>query len=459
MKLADSVMVNDVVELFLAAKPVPPSIWECYILTPQGKYAPIKLKTIEIDRNYQENWGDIIDIEVTLPLGLYNSEIKPFKDQLTLELIRRKITDSEESEEVDVDYSRRLKLITRDESDQEMESNAVGVNNTEVMDRSQLIDVTFQALDLVVEKLRLFEVGGIYRNAVPADVLRYILTDVASRLNLELEDSIRGVDLVEPNNKKPSENIIVPHGTRPQDLVELIQKYCGGVYSTGIAQYVQDGLWYVWPLYNTKRFDDEFKTLHILNIPPTELPAVERTWLKRDQGLVVLSTGVTKHISVSNIIQMNLGNGVRYTHATQLLQGFGKQGYGSLTDVKDTTTRKGNKCIITRADNNSEYYAIERGDFNYAPVSEDRITDNPFVQTSRLAKRFGSTFFITWENSVPELLYPGMPTKITYRKENDIVEVFGTLLEAKHLIQDLSDSPRAGKQVSTSMLTVFLEPK
>ncbi|MBE0438213.1 MAG: hypothetical protein IBX57_00405 [Gammaproteobacteria bacterium] len=420
------------------------NVWSCRIITDTGIFKPVKFLSMDIDRTYDINFTDYINLELSISKGVFTHHLIPNKDHLIVEVKRTPIKETVDDDEVvDEIFVRRYKAILKDETDETMASKSKTSQDAEASDLSGPITVSMQLLDIAAEQVRFYELGGIYKHVVPGDVIKYCLTDVSSRLDLAVEDSVMGVDMVEPDNTTPNRQVVIPHGIRPQDLPAFIQHNWGGVYNSDVGCYLQDGLWYVWPLFNTQRFDLEVRTMLIYNLPEDKYPGVERSYRLNGTQAIVLSTGQSTQKDFSSHQRMNEGNGVRFTHASRVMDGFG--------EVIDNTFK------VTRSLNNSEFSFPNGDGYSYAPISPKRITDNVFAEASRLAKRKGSFLNLVWENSRPEIVYPGMPVKLLYLKDDKVQEVLGVVYKAQHLIQDNKPGPIGGKQVTNSSLVLFIE--
>jgi len=416
--------------------------WSCVIETPDAIFEPLRLLSIDIDRSYNKNYGDDIIITLNVPMGMYFHKLLPNRNNLIIELTRSPITqpgqDSTESP-----YIRRYKALPIDDNDPSMSAKSESIQDPDLADKQGMLDIDFQLLDIQIEKIRLYQVGGIYTDVIPGDVAKYVLSNLTKSIKLNEEEKLKGVDMVPPDNTVVRKHVILTQGTPPFQVPEVIQRYNGGIYKTGISCYLQDGIWYIWPMFNTKRYDLEPKNLTIYNLPSTKMPGVERTFRVSGDGIHVLSTGNSTQRDNSLGDLINKGNGLRFTNPNRIWDGFG--------ETKD------NVFTSSRVENNTEVRLIDRDDFNYAPISEDRITDNGFHQISRLAKRNGSVLGLVWENSKIDLLYPGMPVKVVYLENNKIKNRFGVLIKTQHFINDPKKGAARVEFKTNSALTVFVE--
>lgn len=425
------------------AKPVH-AFWSCIIETPEKTIEPIKLFSLDIVRNYDENFSDLIIADMMLPAGVYEYEIWPYRNELTILIKKHPINETNDKESNDENViARRYRAIPTKQSSETIKGSNAVVGNKEELDISNLVRVEFQLMDIALEQIRLYEVGGIYKNEIPGSVAKHVLTKVSTSVNLPVEDRIHGVSMVSPDNKKINKHVVLPHGIKPMDVPTYIQDNWGGIYSTGIGCYLQNGFWYIWPEFNTRRFETSEDTLTIFNLPPNLYNGIERTYRVTDRQTVIIATGDVAHEDNTLKNQLNRGSGTRFVFGDKLFNGFG--------------TTQNNKHTLNRASNTAEFFGIARNNNTYIPVSPERITNNIFAQTSRLAKSKGSIITLVWEYTDSDIIYPGMPVKFVYVKNNEVVEMYGVVYRVHHFIHTNQEGLKPGRYLTNSAITIFVE--
>jgi hypothetical protein len=224
-----------------------------------------------------------------------------------------------------------------------------------------------------------------------------------------------------------------------------VHYHCGGLYSAGLGYYLQDDHWYVFPVYDNTRFNDGDPTLTIINVPPNRLPGIERTYRKDGDNLVVLATGDAKFRDLSNLAQLNAGNGVRFADASKMMQDF--------------VTVKGNKAQAARAKNNTEIVGDKRpNNVNYVTTALRGINANPYVEYSALTARQGSGINLVWENADHTLIHPGMPARVMYLDGDEVKELYG-VLQGAHLYASMREVGVTSERFVNHMtLSVFVKP-
>lgn len=423
--------------------------WECVIITPTQRITPLKFFSCDDERDYVNNFGNYVVAELLIPEGTYTHDLLPYKQQLKIELTRKPYSYNNDGIQDEPPTVKEYRAVLEQETDQTVSAQSTHAQDKFASDLNNQLRVRFQLLDLALEQIRLIETGGIYRNEIPGDVARYMLNYVSQQIDVSEENAIRGIDAVPWDNQHPARQIIIPQGTKAQDVAALIQDDWGGIYNTGCGCYLQNGLWYIWPMYNTRRFESEKHTLTLINVPSNKYRGLEQTYRLTHNHLVAISTGEVRHRDLSHHAQLNEGNATRFTHTDQMWASpneFGRN-FGMV---------KNNKVNINRADNNSEFAGIQRPNYNVAPVAPDRLSNNALSEASRLAPRQGGIMILVWEHSNPDLIYPGMPTRVHYLNQGEVHELDGVVIKAHHYTHDPKQSAKQSHHITNTAITLFV---
>jgi hypothetical protein len=314
---------------------------------------------------------------------------------------------------------------------------------SEDLDVGGPVIVRFQLASKALEQLRLTIQGGIYRSKIPGNVLRMIFDSVSASIKVDSSQVIDGVDMVEPDNKNVREHLLVPHGKMLIEMPRIFQDKLGGVYNSDIAFFLQGKHWYIWPKYGLERDEKTKQVLTIFDIPSNQFPGVERTYRETPGQVIILSTGKSSNSDPSESLDLNLGNGVRFTDAKSILKG--------MVEVVDGI------AVARRGASSSEFLdGVRDTGFNFAPMSSDRISSNPHKQASQLAPRKGMLFEFTWENANPFLLFPGMKVKIFTPRDGVLEERVGVLASNQYLISPKGKTNQNSQQVCVGHLAVFV---
>lgn len=417
------------------------SYWKCLIHYGNNKtFAPLVTEAVCYVREYRKAFSDVMTVSVKMGLGDYARRIYP--NRVGLQITLTKQATRESGGNIDPNQkpeSERYTAVLLDGPTAPTVGQGAESNDIEALNISQIVDVHFQVMQKPIEQLKTMLVGTVYRGSMVGDVLRSVLTTTCANLKLPEDVSIKGVNIAPPNNTNVKGNLVIPHGTRAVDVPDFIQNRYG-VYNAGIGTYIQNRIWYVYSLFNTARFSTEKQTLTILVLPKRKFANIERTFMKNGDSVIVLATSETSFKDDSGTQYINTGNGVRFANATNLI------------DVGFTTG--GNKMVASRGANANEFVA-EKTEVNYAPVSNRRITSNPFVEFSRLASKKGGTFRCTWQNSDPTLITPAMSARIVFSDGSSIKTVYGVVQIVEHVAQ-LANGFASDQFINNTVVSVFV---
>lgn len=419
--------------------------WNVVIVANGQQIVPLNVMSIDINCDYENNYADVVIVKVCVGYGTYAHDIVPYKSDLKVILKKMprgakgntEMTVTPDTEEV---FRATLMGATQETT---AVKHAV-VRDKEAADLTGIRYVELQLQDMALEQIRLFTFGSSFNNVVPGDVLRAILTSASRQIKVDNVHAISGVNMMDYNNKERFDHVIIPHGTPLTKLPDYIQSKAGGIYSTDIGFYLSKGWWYVWGLYDYKRFDTAQKKITILLLPPNYLNGVERTFRLTPNQVIIMATGGSVHVDISDNYTMNQGNAVRYPDPRKLFDGFAKV--------------ENNKAMASRGSNVSEYVGVaSKTGLTNAQMAPNGATRNSYHQASQLAKRNGSFMMVNWQNSDPSVIRPDMPVQVLYL-ENDIPKtLYGTLIGAQTYINDTMQGIANQLHKCNTALKLFVE--
>lgn len=420
--------------------------WEATIFAGEETIRPFKVVSVDIERDYLNNYTDFVLLDVRIPFGTYAKRLYPNLTQVEIELKCVDIGETNNAAQLDKAIQvERFSAVMLDTGNPIVE-NAIGnTTSEEDLNRIEIMTVKFQLLNKALEQIRTLPVGGTYRNMTGEDVVKAVLSRYSKLAQVDAGREVKGVTMVRASNQKKRDAIILPQHLPLVEVPHHVHYFCGGLYSSGLGYYLQDDYWYVYPVSDNTRFNDGDPTLTIINVPANRLPGLERTFRKDGDNLVVLATGQTRFRDLHNVAQLNSGNGVRFADATKMMDDF--------------VVVKNNKAQAARAKNNTEIVSDKRpNDINYVTTASRQINANPFVEYSQLAARQGSGFSLVWENADHTLIHPGMPTRVLYLDGDEIKEARG-VLQGAHLYASLRETGvTASRFVNIVTLSVFVKP-
>lgn len=419
--------------------------WTLGIHANGNTITPLKLLNIDRIRDFEQNTGPVVMVDVVLPLGEYTYLVYPFQDKLEITLYGNPLQEAGQIDDEDAEpVSERFTAYLVDKGNPMMNNNGPNTPTQEILDLTNTITCTFQLMSKTIEQLRMRSYGNNFRNQTVEEVLRTVMTVESQKVDVDSEFLPKGVDIIEPSNKEKMPHILIKQGIPLVDIPNYIHLTQGGIYSAGLGYFYEKDYWYIYPCYDTNRFQKADHTLTVVNIPSNKLPQVERSYLVKGTSLTVLATGDVRFVDDSTKRQLNFGNGVMFADASKIDDGIGKVA--------------GNKLLASRGAVSNDFIAVKRDNGNnYVPMAKQAITANPFVQFSELAKREGSVFAFVWENAEPDLLYPGMPVKVLYLEEEDVKEIYGVLLKAHEFIEMIGQGSTSNRHTTRCMVSVFCQ--
>lgn len=376
-----------------------------------------RVNYININGDYQESVQDEVIASFKMEPSVYQLKVLPNYNNLTVHLTRTPVYEDGRlfaGPEVTLDKLRAYLVDPVDMvANRDMELTAEG------LDLTGFKDIAFQLVDPFANRIRLYMCAANYRSETPGEVLKLAIARaiMATRINGQSIDP--RIDMIDADNVTKRTAFAIPHGKTLTDLPHYLQDRQGGIYNAGIRMYCQRRKFFVWPKYYLGDRVGQRKLLTVFNLPANQLPGAERTYRETDYQVMLISTGKNKQLDRTQNIELNEGNGIRFTDANAVLSGM--------------VVGEGNKALMRRGFANSEFIDGETGrEENYAPVGRNRITANPYAEVSRLASRKGTVTTVVWQNADPYLLEPGMAAKVISLEDGRLVARMGSLINAEY---------------------------
>jgi len=430
LEVRDSTLYEDIVKIAEVAPTHPEFMWTVTVFTPDGELVLDNVQSMTIERDYANDFSDKTMLNFEMGLGSYVKKLYPYKSYLRVEILRKPIVlrtrDTIDGTKFATKELYRAVLV--DQTSLALKASSEITNDELKGDRSKRIPVTLQLVEPLLDNIRTKFISGIFagtwENILKACCRAKLRTEPWEKdVNLELvqqkqQHELAGVDVVDTDNTKDPKQLLVPVGTRLMDFPDYCQKKYG-LYETSLGSYIERGEWYLWGLHNTSRYESSERTLTIAVIDTNVVPATDNSFSVEEKHVKVVATGNVQHLDNTEAYLQNLGNGVRYQDANKLIDTYAKTEAG-VTE-------------ISRAANLREYIVEAREDqLNYVPYSKQRISSNHFAQLSELNVRRGSVVNVMWENSDPDVLRPGVPTKVLYSGKDGVKGLEGILISCAH---------------------------
>lgn len=410
-------------------------------------YPAQKVEYVDIEKDYRHNFADVLILQITIGMGAYAMRFYPNMDKIecTLSFIPSG-QDGERDGYTEKPRIERFKAIMLNPSTRAIDLNRSREISEKSLDLTEMATAQFQLINKAVDQLRGVMLGGIYRDCKADEVLVQSLTQHSLLVkNVDTDQMPKGVDIVEVTATVKRNHIPIPQGTKLTKLSDYLQSECNGIYASGVACYYQGNYWYVFPPFDTTRFNKTKRTLTVINAPAGTLPASERSYYKNGDHITILATGSSNLVNQSDRIISQTGSGLRFGNAEEFMENF--------VDVQD------NVALASRGKNVTEYRAIDRPDGNYlVPVSKAKITSNNLQQMSDMAAKDGALFTVVWEHAVHDVLEPGMVTRIMYL-DNGLARFVDAVLLKAHYYLYATPGPASFSHNTEATLTFFIQRK
>lgn len=417
----------------------------------KGIFRPFRINSLEIIRDYELNAGDELRLSCVFPLGLWYKVMVPYMDYLECVIkktpLKPNTTSTDRSQKTQVQTYLAIPLMDKANTP---DANSFNRFSREALDNQGLVEIDFQLMDLSLEKIRTVTFGNIFRKVKNEDVIKSVLSREASKVKLDDgRPAISAIQMQPADNTEERSHTLITQGTRLIDVPHYVQKRCGGVYSFGLASYIQNKEWYIFAPYNTKNSSQNTKTLNIFKSEDATHDQAEYTWRKDGDRLCILATSNSVFRDDGSQKYKDTGNGIRFADARQYMD--------KLVETKD------NKATAKRKQLNSEYLMQpERlcGEYNNnVRISARAINANTYLENSDMALAAGSWVSIEWRNCDVSLLYPGMPVRIQYTKDGKVCQLFGILLKLHCSIANVQPGLAASQIKQAATLQIFVVRK
>lgn len=425
--------------------------WELQIHANNKVYRPYFIETVSSLKDYTGNFYEELTVRAAFNAADVSHGIMPYNNKLeaTLRKVPMAGAYSISKGRSETIKGQRYNAYLFDNGSSLVESNKYGPNFTAIADRMDLVVLEIQLVDKVVERMRAHTFSTTVKQCTGMDACSTILDAVTRDLcNLE-SVGYRGVDVASGYSTKTLQQIVFGIDTKLVGETRSVPRICnesqGGVYSQGLAYHYQDQMWYLFPPFATDRYERSDSTLTIINVPADRYPAVERTYRRTANQLVVLSTGEAKHIDLSIQQQANEGNGVRFIDANKVM--------GNFVNVKD------GKLHFNGSNNLNEFMVAPRdnGPDIIGSGAHGGITVGYSNEFAKLAARNGNYVQLTWENSNPSLIYPGMPVRFMYLIKDLPYEIMGSVVSLQSIDQPINADINNRVFSSYSVITIFID--
>ena len=410
---------------------------------------PIRIESLRTVRSYASSqWADIKMMEVKVTGGVYAFDLLKNRDNIIVDVTYVELSPGTSNPVPDKpSITRRYNVVIQNINDITLTNKNAAMSSREAIDlATPFVDVNMQLIEASAYGALMLQGGDTYRNMTGMDSLHAECLKLQSAMSKKDTDRILRIEIADGYNTTVRKNVVIPPQTPLKNIPFWIHEKEGGLYPAGVGRYLQNQVFYIYPLYDVDRSKKNQLTLTIINVPNDRYQGGEYTYRLEGNNLTIICTGTAKLNDASLIDKLNSGNGVRFTQAKNLVRGIDL--------VKD------GKMLIDRASNVYEV-AVDKlqGNNTNFRQAKQAITDNPYLEYSELARKQGQQLDIQWTHGDIDLLYPGMPVKYMTVDRDTVSSYLGVLSGAEELRAPANPGIKNSRYPAKAQLAVFITRK
>lgn len=360
----------------------------------------IYLHSLTISRDYENNIGDYIEAQISIPGGTFMDDVYPFLDncEVTIRTKKQYTTGADKTPIVTTVKYKAVYLKDKNSS----------IPNTKLYSKTDLNQqppfiITLQLIDKSVEAIRIkttsgsFSVSGV---SGVKDALSTILSSEASKILVENKPALDLINVHEPDNPGKLESLTMPSFSRLIEIPDYVQEKSVGMFTSGLGCYVQKcsikpgevktGMW-VYPLYGVKRPNVETIEIYCPSqeASVTTLPGA----IFKDNRYVILAYKPTFQENDKEAKVMSSGSGFRTADASKMMS--------------KPVTVTANGPVFERNKLNTEVVYKERDDGANFAVNKGNYFNN-FALASEVMKGKSNYLTLQVPNLDHDIIRPGV---------------------------------------------------
>jgi hypothetical protein len=379
----------------------------------------ILIENLSIYRDYTENIGDYIEVQLSIPMGTFIYDVYDYLTNIEVTLIFNK----QKNNVTNIERYKAVYLLDKNKAI----PNNINYNKDDLNNQMPL-SVTLQLLDRSVETLRIKTTQGNFDKVVNkntfsdiASFFKSIISEQANKILVESKPILDGIHIEDVDNKDSLKSVTIPSKTRVIEIPKLILEKNIGVYTGGIGVYVQKFTTdfkefkkyiFIYSLFNSKKYDTSDHKVIFYSPVNNSASSHNYSYKYEDNILKVLTLSITNIEDAKESRLMSYGSGFRLSNANSYMK--------KPVIITDKGIRFKKDQLVT------EIVSKERADgLNFA-VNKG-VGSNQFSVMSEILERDGSYVDIQVNNLDADLIPPGAKCKIMYEGKEDIDEIYGVI--------------------------------
>lgn len=375
---------------------------------------------VSVTRDFLSHYGDQVNLGVIMKAADYSNYIFPNRENLKITLSKKQIAENSQielSSPITSTSSYVAKLATATD----INGKGIADNDGDVSTGAVATTMYILYFQLIPENLYYSSkqtIGIKYDEGTPADALKTLLGTAGDNVNVAGGDNskILGVEMVEADNKNVYRDMIIDHNTPVPKLAQVVQTEHHGIYNTAIGCYLFNQHWYVYPLYDISRYKKEERRFNIILTTSQSAALGKRSYYVQGNEVFIMAVPANKvnDSSVSN--KENDGNAIRVTDPD--------------LSINDESIKSDDNTITIDPSKSTTEMKVDKDENSPVKIPDymDKVTTNMSNALSTIASNLGMQMQLIWYNANPDLIFPAAPVKIIFFKDDQPVEMYGSIL-------------------------------
>ena len=414
--------------------------YDLILHTPEYDLYQKEVMSVEILSDYNGNVTDYIIVDFIMPMGDYVKTVLPNKEYCEITLLK-KIGD--------YTNEKRYRAVFMN-SDKSIENSDEDRKDLDKLNTESYAKVKMQCISSVAEALLNKTTSGIYQNTTVTKTLFASYTKALKDMTVNNQPIDLKFNITNADNNRLYNHINIPTGTKVLDLASYMHGTEFGVYNGYIGtflthqrkakvEYINDEefeeVLYTYPLYRNTGYDAAKRKLNIYVLPGRMASMYDITYSDNDTTIEILASDLADMFDGSVNELANKGSGYNALETDSVMKRSMDNDESKLSTGKD-------KYMVDDS--------LDTQGSGVKATNNAGMTNNHYLERSKLLKSRGRVLTTQWNFSRPELLIPGMAVRFSYENNDEVKEVFGTL-------QGVFTKVDANKKMSSSVLNIFLE--
>lgn len=374
-----------------------------------GPFIAFKVMSTNRYRDYENSVADIYKVVLKVGMGDFVYKVHPARSNIEI-VMHTKIGNGDTKQE------RFLAFIDTKNTPSVTGSQYMGMD-ADVLNQSGFVDVEFDLWPPSVFEIKNKRTKGAYRNMSVSSMMEEVFDKEVAKTT-----DIKSFIMEPADNDIIRSNMVLYDGVHITSVPTFTQFQLGGIYSEGIGTYLQrykDTLsMFIYPLYKLDRFTDSSDRLVFILANNNHNTQLENTYDTQGGTTKILITGPVSYKDHGDNELENTGSGYRRASAGAMMSKpvsiHGK-------DVKGISFDLAKRELV---DNSSTRV------FN-TPNASRPISDNPYLERSKLAFKRAAMMFLTWNNSNDDVVFPGAPCRVITQVNGRVTTTDGVVVSSE----------------------------